>query len=280
MKRFFETLGFVCLICFSFFYTEKTMDVVKEVDEIMVTLKEQEQKYQVPAENASIDGDIITPGISGKIVNRKESYEQMKHYGKFYPSLLKYDKVSPEVSIKDRYDLYVRSGNPKIRQVSLLFLIEKNTEIDSLISVLKEEEIGATFFIDANWLNQNQERLTELTETYTIGNYSIGGDYEQDSFTWMNTIIKRIGGQKQGYCLVTEKNQSALNHCTQEKNYTIYPSIIVKENPYTEITSQIKNGSIILLPSNQQVKEELKTVIAYLKQKGYQIVTLEQMLTE
>ena len=36
MKRFFEILGFLSLVCFSFFYTEKTIDVVKEVDDIMI----------------------------------------------------------------------------------------------------------------------------------------------------------------------------------------------------------------------------------------------------
>ena len=42
MRRFFEILGFLSLVCFSFFYTEKTIDVVKEVDDIMITLKEEE----------------------------------------------------------------------------------------------------------------------------------------------------------------------------------------------------------------------------------------------
>ena len=281
MKRFFEILGFLSLVCFSFFYTEKTIDVVKEVDDIMITLKEQAPKYQVKAENAKIDGKFMTPGISGKIVNLQKSYEEMKHYGKFHPNLLVYDKVSPEVSIKNRYDKYIQTGNPKNRQVSFLFIVDEKGNPSPIIEILKEKKVTGTFFIDGSWLEKNQNELVSLIEgKFTVGNYSYRGDYGHESFVWIDTIIKRVGGQKQSYCLVEKENKKALSTCKLQKDYTIYPNIIIKENPYSELTEQVESGSIILMRLDAQVKKELPLMITYLKQKGYEIVNLEQLLEE
>lgn len=281
MKRFFEILGFLSLVCFSFFYTEKTIDVVKEVDDIMITLKEQAPKYQVKAENAKIDGKFMTPGISGKIVNLQKSYEEMKHYGKFHPNLLVYDKVSPEISIKNRYDKYIQTGNPKKRQVSFLFIIDEKGNPSPIIEILKDKKVTGTFFIDGSWLEKNQNELVSLIEgKFTVGNYSYRGDYGHESFVWIDTIIKRVGGQKQSYCLVEKENKKALSTCKLQKDYTIYPNIIMKENPYSELTEQVESGSIILMRLDAQVKKELPLMITYLKQKGYEIVNLEQLLEE
>ena len=281
MKRFFEILGFLSLVCFSFFYTEKTIDVVKEVDDIMITLKEQAPKYQVKAENAKIDGKFMTPGISGKIVNLQKSYEEMKHYGKFHPNLLVYDKVSPEISIKNRYDKYIQTGNPKKRQVSFLFVVDEKGNPSPIIEILKEKKVTGTFFIDGSWLEKNQNELVSLIEgKFTVGNYSYRGDYGHESFVWIDTIIKRVGGQKQSYCLVEKENKKALSTCKLQKDYTIYPNIIIKENPYSELKEQVESGSIILMRLDAQVKKELPLMITYLKQKGYEIVNLEQLLEE
>ncbi len=281
MKRFFEILGFLSLVCFSFFYTEKTIDVVKEVDDIMITLKEQAPKYQVKAENAKIDGKFMTPGISGKIVNLQKSYEEMKHYGKFHPNLLVYDKVSPEISIKNRYDKYIQTGNPKKRQVSFLFIVDEKGNPSPIIEILKDKKVTGTFFIDGSWLEKNQNELVSLIEEkFTVGNYSYRGDYGHESFVWIDTIIKRVGGQKQSYCLVEKENKKALSTCKLQKDYTIYPNIIIKENPYSELTEQVESGSIILMRLDAQVKKELPLMITYLKQKGYEIVNLEQLLEE
>ena len=43
MKKLFEILGIIALMSFSFFYTEKTLSVVKENDEIMIEIKEKKR---------------------------------------------------------------------------------------------------------------------------------------------------------------------------------------------------------------------------------------------
>ena len=223
----------------------------------------------------------MIPGLSGKIVNLQKSYEEMKHDGKFHPTLLVYDKVSPEISIQNRYDKYIQTGNPKKRQVSFIFIVGEKDNPSPFINILKKRKVTGTFFIDSSWLEKNQMELIDfIHHKFTVGNYSNQGDYSHESFVWMDTIIKRVGGQKQSYCLVEKENKKALKNCQLQEDYTIYPNIMIKENPYSELIEQVKNGSIVLMNMNRKVKNELPMMITYLKQKGYEIVNLENLLDE
>ena len=53
-----------------------------------------------------------------------------------------------------------------------------------------------------------------------------------------------------------------------------------KDKILKNILPNVKSGSIILMRLDAQVKKELPLMITYLKQKGYEIVNLEQLLEE
>ena len=44
--KFIKLLGLICLICFTFIYTEEIINVSIEQDEIMIKLKELENNYK------------------------------------------------------------------------------------------------------------------------------------------------------------------------------------------------------------------------------------------
>ena len=77
MKTFFKLTGLLVLFFFSFFYTEKVINVITEQDEIMIKIKENEEKNNIPSTNAIIDKNTITPGLSGKEINIDKSYKEM-----------------------------------------------------------------------------------------------------------------------------------------------------------------------------------------------------------
>ena len=110
MKKLFESLGVITLICLSFLYTEKTVEVVKEYDEIMIEIKKQNKNFKVNAIDAIIDNNTIIPGLKGKKINEDKSYSKMKRYGKFNSNLLEYEDILPTISIKNNLDKYVISG--------------------------------------------------------------------------------------------------------------------------------------------------------------------------
>ena len=61
--------------------------------------------------------------------------------------------------------------------------------------------------------------------------------------------------------------------CSKNKMYTIIPSI---DKSYSDIKSNIKNGSIIMV---NNIKE-LDVIVNYINSKGYNIVSLGELLSE
>ena len=78
MKNIIKFLGLLSLICFSFFYTDKVMNVALEQDKIMISINNTKDDYKIDAIDAIIDNDTIIPGIYGKEVDIDKSYNNMK----------------------------------------------------------------------------------------------------------------------------------------------------------------------------------------------------------
>lgn len=271
----------ISLICISFIFTEKTVDVVKESDQIMIEIKKRNDELKVEPIDATIKENTIIPGLSGKEVDIDKSYEKMKRYGDFLESLIEYKNISPSISIKKNYDKYIIGGNPKKNMVSLIFLLKGEVDLDSFIKKLEKTNTKATFFIDGNWFENNNSKVLELIEKgYEVGNLSYNGNYQDSSFVWMDTIIKKIGKQKQSYCYSEKENEDDLLICAMNKDYTVMPSIKLSSYPAKEIKEKVTSGSIISLPMTKEVLEQLSTIIHYIESKGYQIEPLETHLSE
>lgn len=281
MKKFFSIIGVLTILSFSFFYTEKLTNVVKEYDDIMIQIKDANNQYKVEPNNAIIDGNTIIPGIKGKEINQDKTYSKMKRYGKFDSDLIVYQDIDPTISIKNNFDKYVISGNPNKRMVSYIFLVENNDKIDKILKILEKNSLKGNFFIDGNWLENNNQLLVDLIKKgHNIGNLSYNRDYTNSSYPWTDTIIKKIGKQDFGYCYLEEENSIALKLCSLYNNYTIKPSIIVQNNPFKTVEENIKSGSIISFKITNSLEKELDSIIQYTKSKGFDIQTLNNHLEE
>lgn len=281
MKKFLSYLGALSLIMISFIISEQTVIVVKETDEIMTKIKEENQKYDQPSIDAKIENNTITPGLNGKKINIKKSYDQMKKIGIFNPKYYIYDDIIPEISIKNRYDKYIISGNKNKNMISLIFIIHENDNINNIISIVEKQNIKVTFFIDNEWLEKNNQlTLALIGNGHTIGILNNNQDKGNKEFIWMNKILKEIGKQKNNYCYTEEENEKLIEECKKARNYTIKPNIIIKQRPLQEIKQQIRNGSLIAMKINSKTNNELELVINYIKSKGYSIVNITENISE
>ena len=281
MKKTFEIIGLISLICFSFLYTEKITTVIEENDDILNEIEIVASQYKIKPINAIVSNNNVIPGIFGKEVDIKQSYKKMKKINNFNSNLLVYKEIEPDVSVKEMYDKYIVSGNMQKKEVSLLFLIEKNDNIDEVINILKKYEISSTFYIDGNWFENNNEKIIDLiNEGFLIGNLGYNYKYNVSGISWMNTIVTKIGNQKNTYCYTEIDNEDLLNICKNNQSYTIKPNIITNINPLIEIKKDLKNGSIITLKINKTTIEQLPLIIEYINSKDLKIVNLEELLNE
>ncbi len=281
MKKFFECIGMISLVCVSFFFTEKTAHVVKETDEIMVEIKKASETHINKSIDAIIKEDTIIPGIYGGVIDEGKSYEKMKRVGSYQENLLVYKKIAPTVSIEKNFEKYIISGNPEKKMVTLLFLVNDNDDTETIEKILRQKEVKASFFVDGKWFESHNEKIYDwINKDHTVGNLSYGMDYTNSSFVWMDTIIKRVGNQQVSFCYNEEANKEALKICAMNKNYTVRPTTIVSKSPLSEVKENLKSGSIIALPINQIVEKELPVIIEYIRGKGYKLENLYRHLEE
>ena len=170
MGKIFKGIGIIGLVIFSFFYTNKTVSVIKEQDEIMVEIRNQESNYNKEVVESIIDGDSIIPGINGLKVNINKSYNNMKKIGIFNSNYFIYDVIKPKETIKNK-DKYIISGNKKLNKVSLLFIVDDINSVDKIIRILEKEKIKSDFFITNDFINKNGYLVNYLINNgYSIKN--------------------------------------------------------------------------------------------------------------
>lgn len=275
MYKFFRNIGLISFILACFLYTNKLVTVVKEYDEIMVQIKEKEKNYEINTVEAIIDEDTIIPGICGKKIDINSSYSKMRQYGKYEEKLLQYKYVDPKELLKNNKDKFIIKGNQNKKEVTLIFLINDIDKIDDIIKVINKNDIKANFFFKNNLINQKSYILDLINSKNIVGNL---GNYDDASFLSLDKVIKKLGKQKNSYCYTEDKNKKTLEICSKENDYTIVPNIIVDKNNLMKLKKYISNGSIISI-DNIDINT-IEQLINYIKTKGYDIVTLEKLLSE
>ncbi len=281
MKKYFQIVGMISLICFSFFYTEKTSTVLKEKDEIMMELKEKSEVLKTNVTEATIEGKTIIPGFSGKQVDINGSYKNLKRIGFYNEKYVQFEEIKPKELLKNHLDKYIIAGNKKKNMVSLLFLVEENTNIENVLKIMNEKDMKATFFVDTTWFEKNSELAIGLIKQgHTFGNLSYQGDTEDSTFIWMNTVLKKVGMQEEVYCYTEEENENLLKACSMHKNYTIKPTFTLIKYPLIEVKNSLKAGSLIAIPINPTTEKELELILKYITSKGYIIEDLKTHLKE
>ncbi len=267
-----KIIGLFCLICITFFYTEKVINVTMNQDEIMVKIKEYAKNNNYLPTNATIYEDTIIPGNIGKQVNEEASYKAMKKLNYFEPSLIVYQDIYPEISIYNNYQKYIIKGNTKNKNISLIYIINNNNTIDNVLDTINKYKIQINFFIDSSFLNNNISIIDKIkdNEIYSYGNL---GTYTKDNLIIGNNIINNKANNNANFCLFTSKDHLSLDNCANSKMLSI---IVNKDDSYNNLKSALYNGRIFLITNTK----ELANVIEYILSKGYHIVPLSELITE
>ena len=267
MKNFFQVVGVIVLMIGSFIYTEDVQKASKTSDSLLNKKKSKKDGYK---ENA------IEP-----IVKVKKSYEAMSKIGYFDDKLLVYKTLFVENLLDKNKDKYIVSLNNSRMVISIIFKVDSNDNISSLIKVLNSKNIKGTFFITSGYLEKHHNQIIDLVESgHTVGNLSNNEDYEDSDFVWMKTIITNIGNQKYNYCLVNKPNKIVINNCRIQNSYTIMSDNVIKTKPLINIKKMLKPGNIIVMDVSNETKNEFETIVNYVESRGFVIKSLEEGLKE
>ena len=281
LKKYISYLGVLVLACFSFYYTDRAADIVKRNDPIMKSILKDSSQYYVDSVSAIINGDEIIPGINGKKINVNRSYQKMKKYNIYDESMYVFSDVIPDISFINNYDKYIISGNTAKKQLSLIFKINDYSYVDELNEILSNKGVVANFFIDGSIIENNIDSVIELSNSGNeIENLGYDGIYSVEKFGWTNNLISSITGVDTKFCYTDYKNSNILDLCSSYRMYTVKPTVVISNYPFAISKKNISNGNIISFNINNELLRELPSIITYIKQKGYDIITLNKLISE
>lgn len=269
---------FLFLLVFSFYFTYKLTNDLKENDSLMQEIKKEEEKYSVKAVNAEIIDNEIISGKNGQTIDYQKTYQNMKQYGAYNESLIVTKNIKPTISIENNYDKYLIRGNKSKRQIALVFPVYENN-IENILKILKKNNIKGTLFIDGTFLEKNISLFQEYPNNeYEILSYN--KKYQVNFFKTAISYLESITNKDAKYCYTEEENEELLNICKNIKLHTIKPTIIIKNNLLRNIKNNLDNAQIISIKPNNYTEKELETTINYIKGKNYDLVLLDTLLSE
>lgn len=281
MKKIIEIL-FACLLVFaSFFYTDKVVSMMEDKDPVMIKIKKEKKSLEEESINAKVNGEYLVPGYSGLVVDLDKSFNKMKKYGGYNESLIVFKESIPTISVDEYYDKYIVSGNGFTNYISLVFEITDKELLPKIKDILKENDVRATFFVDGVLLKEDNILVTSLLQDFheiELLNYK--GSYDRLVFEEALDTLQVIANKRGKYCLAKYDQKEILELCSKEKMHTIIPTIQISSNPYLSLKGKLREGSIISITPTKENISELDVVVKYIKQRGYTLDTLEQLLSE
>ena len=281
IKKVLEVAVVLMLIAFSFYYTDKAVAIVEQNDPIMKQINQQSAQYEEAAIDATIDEKYMIPGYSGLMVNTEESFQKMKQYGDYNESLLVFKEVTPAISIEEYYDRYISSGNGFTDNVALVFKVDTLDYLQEVTAILAKNNAQATFFVDGILLEDHTDEIRTLAaDFYEIEILDYDGGYDKISFLGSLEKLKVLTNTAGKYCYAEYDQKEILTMCQEQKLHTIIPTMKITNNAYRTIKGNIKGGTIISFDLNKENVDELSVVIQYIKQRGFVLDTLDNLLQE
>lgn len=267
MKKIFKILGISFLTCFSFYYTDKVVDISKSKDPIMIKIIEYSNENNIMAVSSVIKDNIQEAGNIGYSVDIEESYRKMKKIGKYDENLIVYEESYPDTTIKENLDKYVVKSNTNKYLVSLIIIMEDNDNIDNILGVLKDNEVNTTFFIK----DVDEEVIKKISN---LGhNIGIVTDVKNSL-----SVINKYNSLNT-YCYTSSVDDNLLEGCSKLKLNTILKEKISK-NVYHDIKENLGKGVIFAITNSNLNIRELDLSIKYIKQKGYNVIDVDKLLNE
>ncbi len=208
--------------------------------------------------------------------------------------ILQNDLVVPVLSEGDgAYYHGIRGFN----QISLTFNVDWGEKyINSILKILKDKEIKATFFITGNWAQKNPELVKKIADKgHEIGNHGykhlhpVSLNKEQLISLIKNNekIIYDLTGQKTNLFAPPygEVNQriSTIVSSIGYKTILWSADTIDWQRPSSNLiveraVNKVSDGGIILMHPTQPSVKALSDIINRLKNRGFKFVTVSQLI--
>ena len=252
-KDLIKSTFIILLLTFSFYYAKKISNFLIYKSNLMKEILTRKEDYEKDSIDAIINGNYITPGISGSKVSNLESYYQMKADGIFNEEKIVYEEVKPNISILDNQSFIINKANSFKRKVSLIF--KDNSEIEK-------------------YLLAKQIKVNKLV---TLENYQKKSFFEQINYDKDYLNLEKLMEENSinnNLCFLNNYNKE---YCLKNLKFLIEPTYVISDS--TLIKANINAGDIIMLDNNLSLSS-FKILLQKIAFQDLQITTLSDLISE
>lgn len=267
-------------------------------------LHEDIKKYNTQHKIEPIDATIdkvwkAIPGYNGRIVDIEASYKKMRKTGDFDESKIVYKEVPPKIHLYDLTPEPIYKGNPQKPMVALLINVAWGNEfIPGMLKTLNDAGVSATFFFDGSWVKENPTIAMTIYEAgHEIGNHAYSHpDLQQHSRETTIEELQKTNDVIEAAIGLTPKwfappsgsfNMETVRVADELGMKTILWTVdtVDWKKPETaemvnRVVTGVENGSMVLMHPTKPAAEGLETMIAQIKEKGYQLGTVSDLMSE
>ena len=264
MKKYLYSFYILLFCLFGFLYTSKVLEISKYNDEVRNKIDEYASSYNFDCIEGSINSDGVVLGYSGIHVDKSLSYSNMKGIG-FDKNLLEYKNDECILNKDSNKDKYIVSGNNIINNISIVIDVNDGKYINSFESVAEKNEVILNYLMTVNYLVDN------LNNIKRHDNILFKGQNKDDLKNFYRNLHNEF------YC-VKYSNYDTLNVCEKMDLNSINPVNYFDKNILSNVKKILNKGVIIFIKENKINLNEFSSVIKYIKSRGYNIVSINDLL--
>lgn len=262
------------------------------------------QAYNDQHKIAPIDAKVdrvwkAIPGYNGREVDIETSYLKMMADGKFDENKIVWREVAPSVHLEELGHEPIYRGNFQKPMVAFLINVAWGNEyIPEILRVLENHQIKTTFFFDGSWVKANPDLAKSIKDAgHEIGNHAYSHpDLNQRSRAETMEELKKTNDVIEETLKTKPKwfappsgsfNDTTIQVADQLGMKTILWTVdtVDWKKPETSemvrrVVSKVENGSMVLMHPTKPTAEGLNTMITEIKEKGYRLGTVSDLMSE
>ncbi len=170
-------------------------------------------------------------------------------------------------------------------------------DIDSILEILKNNDVHITFFMVGNWVDKYPEAVKKIYEAgHEIGSHSnthphvnnLSAEKNLEEINLSVSKIEKLTGQKTNLYRVPygEYNDTVIQAAQENGYYTIQWNLdtldyegLTGDEMWSRVKNKLQNGSIILSHNGtKHTADSLDKLIKNIKSSGYEISTVSDLI--
>ena len=244
---------------FSFYYTDKVIELSNYNDTILASLNDFASNNDTECLEGQINENGIVLGLSGIIVDKNKSYSNMKGIG-FKKELIEYKNNKCILNKEDNIDKYIVSGNKYENKMSIVIDIDTLDYYSDMLNVADSENIKLNILVNYN-------------------NYDYISIKDNILFKTNSNNIKEFKKKLSSFYCVKTNDFNIIDYCKKEKINSINMINYIDNKLLLNTKKILDRGIIMFIKENESNLNELLPTIKFIKSRGYNIVSIDELLS-